>query len=408
MFDTSLDLVQIRNDFPILHRKVNGQPLVYLDNAATSQTPLPVIDAISDYYKHTNANIHRGVHALSQEATDQYEAARQKIQQHFNAKHAHEIILTSGTTHAINLVANGFASLLKQGDELIVSALEHHANIVPWQMLCQRTGATLKVIPMTDAGILDMDAFDQLVNAHTKVVFVNHVSNALGVINPIEQIIEKAHTVGAAVLIDGAQATPHLIPDVQALNADFYTTSAHKICGPTGIGMLYGKEEWLRKLPPYQGGGEMIDQVTFEKTTYADLPHKFEAGTPNIAGGVGFGAAIDYMNGIGFETIAAHENDLLQHATEKLNKIEGLRIYGDVQNKVAVISFNVDGLHPYDIGTLLDKMGIAVRTGHHCCQPIMDFYQIPGTVRASFAFYNTHEEVERFITGVEKAVSMLR
>ena len=408
MFDTSLDLVQIRNDFPILHRKVNGQPLVYLDNAATSQTPLPVIDAISDYYKHTNANIHRGVHALSQEATDQYEAARQKIQQHFNAKHAHEIILTSGTTHAINLVANGFASLLNQGDELIVSALEHHANIVPWQMLCERTGATLKVIPMTDAGILDMDAFDQLVNVRTKVVFVNHVSNALGVINPIEQIIEKAHAVGAAVLIDGAQATPHLIPDVQALNADFYTTSAHKICGPTGIGMLYGKEEWLRKLPPYQGGGEMIDQVTFEKTTYADLPHKFEAGTPNIAGGVGFGAAIDYMNGIGFETIAAHENDLLQHATEKLNKIEGLRIYGDVQNKVAVISFNVDGLHPYDIGTLLDKMGIAVRTGHHCCQPIMDFYQIPGTVRASFAFYNTHEEVERFITGVEKAVSMLR
>ena len=408
MYKTSLDIDQIRNDFPILHREVNGQPLVYLDNAATSQTPLQVIDAISDYYKHTNANIHRGVHALSQEATDQYEAARQKIQQHFNAKHAHEIILTSGTTHAINLVANGFASLLKQGDELIVSALEHHANIVPWQMLCQRTGATLKVIPMTDAGILDMDAFDQLVNAHTKVVFVNHVSNALGVINPIEQIIEKAHAVGAAVLIDGAQATPHLIPDVQALNADFYTTSAHKICGPTGIGMLYGKEEWLRKLPPYQGGGEMIDQVTFEKTTYADLPHKFEAGTPNIAGGVGFGAAIDYMNGIGFETIAAHENDLLQHATEKLNKIEGLRIYGDVQNKVAVISFNVDGLHPYDIGTLLDKMGIAVRTGHHCCQPIMDFYQIPGTVRASFAFYNTHEEVERFITGVEKAVSMLR
>ncbi|NCG04757.1 MAG: SufS family cysteine desulfurase [Bacteroidetes bacterium] len=408
MFDTSLDLVQIRNDFPILHRKVNGQPLVYLDNAATSQTPLPVIDAISDYYKHTNANIHRGVHALSQEATDQYEAARQKIQQHFNAKHAHEIILTSGTTHAINLVANGFASLLKQGDELIVSALEHHANIVPWQMLCERTGATLKVIPMTDAGILDIDAFDQLVNIRTKVVFVNHVSNALGIINPVEHIIEKAHAVGAAVLIDGAQATPHLVPDVQALNADFYTTSAHKICGPTGIGMLYGKEEWLRKLPPYQGGGEMIDQVSFEKTTYADLPHKFEAGTPNIAGGVGFGAAVDYMNSIGFDAIAAHENDLLQHATEKLNKIEGLRIYGDVQNKVAVISFNVDGLHPYDIGTLLDKMGIAVRTGHHCCQPIMDFYQIPGTVRASFAFYNTHEEVERFITGVEKAVSMLR
>ena len=408
MYKTSIDIDQIRNDFPILHREVNGQPLVYLDNAATSQTPLQVIDAISDYYKHTNANIHRGVHALSQEATDQYEAARQKIQQHFNAAHAHEIILTSGTTHAINLVANGFASLLKQGDELIVSALEHHANIVPWQMLCERTGATLKVIPMTDAGVLDIDAFDQLVNTRTKVVFVNHVSNALGIINPVEHIIEKAHAVGAAVLIDGAQATPHLVPDVQALNADFYTTSAHKICGPTGIGMLYGKEEWLRKLPPYQGGGEMIDQVTFEKTTYADLPHKFEAGTPNIAGGVGFGAAVDYMSGIGFDAIASHENDLLQHATEKLNKIEGLRIYGDVQNKVAVISFNVEGLHPYDIGTLLDKMGIAVRTGHHCCQPIMDFYQIPGTVRASFAFYNTHEEVERFITGVEKAVSMLR
>lgn len=408
MYNTTLDLVNIRNDFPILHRQVNGQPLVYLDNAATSQTPLPVIDAISDYYKHTNANIHRGVHALSQEATDLFEAARQKIQRHFNAKQAYEIILTSGTTHAINLVANGFASLLKQGDELIVSALEHHANIVPWQMLCERTGATLKVIPMTDAGILDMDAFDQLVNTRTKVVFVNHVSNALGIINPVKHIIEKAHAVGAAVLIDGAQATPHLVPDLQALNADFYTTSAHKICGPTGIGMLYGKEEWLRKLPPYQGGGEMIDQVTFEKTTYADLPHKFEAGTPNIAGGVGFGAAVDYMNNIGFDAIAAHENDLLQHATKKLKEIEGLRIYGDVQNKVAVISFNVEGLHPYDIGTLLDKMGIAVRTGHHCCQPIMDFYQIPGTVRASFAFYNTHEEVERFVTGVEKAVSMLR
>ena len=408
MFETSLDLAQIRNDFPILHREVNGQPLVYLDNAATSQTPLPVINAISDYYKHTNANIHRGVHALSQEATDQFEAARQKIQKHFNAAKVHEIILTSGTTHAINLVANGFASLLKQGDELIVSALEHHANIVPWQMLCERTGATLNVIPMTDEGTLDIEAFDALVNSKTKVVFVNHVSNALGIINPIEHIIEKTHAVGAAVLIDGAQATPHLVPDVQALDADFYTTSAHKICGPTGIGMLYGKEEWLRKLPPYQGGGEMIDQVTFEKTTYADLPHKFEAGTPNIAGGVGFGAAIDYMNSIGFDAIAAHENNLLQHATDKLKQIDGLRIYGDVSNKVAVISFNVDGLHPYDIGTLLDKMGIAVRTGHHCCQPIMDFYQIPGTVRASFAFYNTHEEVERFVTGVEKAVSMLR
>ena len=408
MYSTTLDITQIRADFPILQRQVNGQPLVYLDNAATSQTPLAVINAISDYYKHTNANIHRGVHALSQEATDQFEAARQKIQTHFNAAQAHEIIFTSGTTHSINLVANGFASFLEKGDELIVSELEHHANIVPWQMLCERTGAQLKIIPISENGTLDMSVYADLLGNRTKVVFVNHVSNALGIINPIEEIIEKAHAVSAAVLIDGAQATPHIISDVQALDVEFYTTSAHKICGPTGMGALYGKEAWLRKLPPYQGGGEMIDQVTFEKTTYADLPHKFEAGTPNIAGGVGFGAAVDYMNNIGFDAIAAHENDLMRHATEKLRKIEGLHIYGDVDNKVAVISFNVEGLHPYDIGTLLDKMGIAVRTGHHCCQPIMDHFQIPGTVRASFAFYNTHEEVERFIAGVEKAVGMLR
>lgn len=408
MYSTTLDITHIRADFPILQRQVNGQPLLYLDNAATSQTPLPVINAISDYYKHTNANIHRGVHALSQEATDEFEGARQKIQTHFNAANAHEIIFTSGTTHSINLVANGFTPFLEKGDELIVSELEHHANIVPWQMLCERTGANLKVIPITDNGTLDMDVYSNLLSAKTKVVFVNHVSNALGIINPIEEIIQKAHAVGAAVLIDGAQATPHMVPDVEALDVEFYTTSAHKICGPTGMGMLYGKETWLRKLPPYQGGGEMIDQVTFEKTTYADLPHKFEAGTPNIAGGVGFAAAVDYMNNIGFDAIAAHENDLMRHATEKLKKIEGLHIYGDVDNKVAVISFNVEGQHPYDIGTLLDKMGIAVRTGHHCCQPIMDHFQIPGTVRASFAFYNTHEEVERFIAGVEKAVGMLR
>ena len=408
MFSTSLDLAKIRAEFPILARKVNGQPLVYLDNAATSQTPLAVIEAISDYYKHTNANIHRGVHSLSQEATDQFESAREKIRAHINAAHTPEVIITSGTTHSINLVAHGFGHLLEQGDELIVSELEHHANIVPWQMLCERTGAKLKVIPMTQDGTLDMDAYSNLLNARTKVVFVNHVSNALGIINPIEYIIKEAHAVGAAVLIDGAQATPHMVPDVRGLDVDFYTTSAHKICGPTGIGMLYGKEEWLRKLPPYQGGGEMIDQVSFEKTTYADLPHKFEAGTPNIAGGVGFGAAIDYMHSIGFKALAAHENDLLLHATEKLKEIDGMHIYGDVPNKVAVISFNVAGIHPYDLGTLLDKMGIAVRTGHHCCQPIMDHYKIPGTVRASFAFYNTHEEVERFVTGVEKAVGMLR
>jgi cysteine desulfurase/selenocysteine lyase len=403
-----LDITQIRADFPILQRQVNGQPLVYLDNAATSQTPLAVIDAISDYYKHTNANIHRGVHALSQEATDEFEAARHKIQKHFNAAQAHEIIFTSGTTHSINLVAHGFASFLEKGDELIVSELEHHANIVPWQMLCERTGAALKVIPITANGTLDMGVYADLLNERTKVVFVNHVSNALGIINPIEEIIKKAHAVGAAVLIDGAQATPHMVPDVQALDVEFYTTSAHKICGPTGMGVLYGKEAWLRKLPPYQGGGEMIDQVTFEKTTYADLPHKFEAGTPNICGGIAFGAALDYMNSIGFDAIESYEEELLNYATAKLNQIESLRIYGNTKHKTAVISFNIDSLHPYDVGTLLDKMGIAVRTGHHCAQPIMDYYKIPGTIRASFAFYNTKDEVDTFVNGVQRAIAMLR
>ena len=360
-----LDITRIRSDFPILHREVNGQPLVYLDNAATSQTPQQVIDVIVDYYQNYNSNIHRGVHTLSQEATDKYEIAREIIQHHFNAAHSHEIILTSGTTHSINLVAFGFGSILKKGDQIIVSALEHHSNIVPWQMLCERGGAVLKVIPMNDHGMLDMDAYENLVTPKTKLVFVNHVSNALGTINPIKHIISIAHDVGAAVLIDGAQATPHIRPNLQELNVDFYTTSAHKICGPTGIGMLYGKEEWLRKLPPYQGGGEMIAEVSFEKTTYADLPHKFEAGTPNIAGGIAFGAALDYMNAIGFEKIAPYENELLEYATEKLLGIEGLRIYGVAPEKTAVISFNIDEIHPYDIGTLLDKMGIAVRTGHH-------------------------------------------
>ena len=383
----------IRKDFPILSRKVNGKPLVYLDNAATSQTPQQVIDAIVDYYSNYNANIHRGVHTLSQEATDLYEQARQKIQAHFNAKFSHEIILTSGTTHSINLVANGFSSFLKKGDDIIVSALEHHSNIVPWQMLCERTGAILKVIPMNEEGELVMSAYDNLLSKNTKLVFVNHISNALGTINPIEYIIEKAHQVGAAVLIDGAQACPHIKPDVQVLDVDFYVVSAHKMCGPTGVGMLYGKEEWLNKLPPYQGGGEMIAEVTFEKTTYADLPHKFEAGTPNIAGGIVFGAAIDYMNNIGFDAIATYENDLLDYATDKLLTIDGLKIYGTSKNKTSVISFNLENIHPYDVGTILDKLGIAVRTGHHCAQPIMDFYCIPGTVRASFSFYNTRERL---------------
>ncbi|GGD22865.1 aminotransferase class V-fold PLP-dependent enzyme [Hyunsoonleella pacifica] len=397
----------IRQDFPILSRKVNGKPLVYFDNAATSQTPQQVIDVIVDYYSNYNANIHRGVHTLSQEATDLYEAARHKIQAHFNAKHAHEIIFTSGTTHGINLVANGFSSFLKKDDEVIVSALEHHSNIVPWQMLCERTGAILKVIPMNEDGELILSEFDALLSKNTKLVFVNHVSNALGTINPIEYIIKKSHEVGAAVLIDGAQSTPHIVPDVQALDADFYVTSAHKICGPTGVGMLYGKEAWLKKLPPYQGGGEMIDEVTFEKTTYADLPHKFEAGTPNICGGIAFGAAIDYMNNVGFENISVYETELLTYATEKLLEIEGLKIYGTSDKKTSVISFNIEDIHPYDVGTILDKLGIAVRTGHHCAQPIMDFYKIPGTIRASFSFYNTKAEIDALVEGVKKAKMML-
>ena len=402
-----LDVTSIRNDFPILSRKVNGKPLIYLDNGATSQTPQQVIDVITDYYTNYNANIHRGVHTLSQEATDKYEDARKTIQAHFNAKKAHEIIFTSGTTHGINLVAHGFASLLHPGDEVIVSALEHHSNIVPWQMLCEKTGAILRVIPMNEDGALVMDAYDTLLSDKTKLVFVNHISNALGTINPIKKIITKAHDVGAAVLIDGAQACPHIKPDVQELDVDFYVVSAHKMCGPTGVGALYGKETWLNKLPPYQGGGEMIAEVTFEKTTYADLPHKFEAGTPNICGGIAFGAAVDYMNGIGFENIAAYEHELLEYATKQLLEIDGLRIYGNTEQKTSVISFNIGNIHPYDIGTIVDKLGIAVRTGHHCAQPIMDFYKIPGTVRASFAFYNTKEEIDTFVDAVKRAAQML-
>ena len=404
----ALDIEKIRSDFPILQREVNGQALVYFDNAATSQTPQQVIDVIVDYYSQYNANIHRGVHSLSQEATDAYEAARQKIQRHFNAAKAHEIILTSGTTHSINIIAAGYTEILNKGDQLLVSAMEHHSNIVPWQILCEKTGAILKVIPMTQQGTLDMQAYNSLLNIHTKLVFVNHVSNALGTVNPIEDIIAKAHEVGAKVLIDGAQAAPHIKADMQALDIDYYVTSAHKLCGPTGAGMLYGKEDLLNSLPPYQGGGEMIAEVTFEKTTYADLPHKFEAGTPNIAGGIAIGAALDYMNGIGFEAIAAYEQELLNYGTSQLKAIEGVEIYGEAEEKTAVISFNVKGIHPYDIGSILDKMGIAVRTGHHCAQPIMDYYQIPGTVRASFSFYNTKEEIDLMIAALKRAMAMLQ
>ena len=403
------DVQKIRAQFPILSQTINGKPLVYFDNGATSQKPQVVIDSIVDYYSRYNANIHRGVHTLSQLATDAYEQARIKIQNHFNAKQPFEIIFTSGTTESINLIANGFASLLEKGDEIMISALEHHSNIVPWQMLCEHTGAILKVIPMDVHGELIMPEYDKLLSNKTKLVCCNHISNALGTLNPIEEIIKKAHAVGAAVLIDGAQSCPHIKPDVQALDVDFYITSAHKMCGPTGVGMLYGKEEWLRKLPPYKGGGEMIATVTFEKTTYADLPHKFEAGTPNICGGIAFGAAIDYMNEIGFDNIAKHEHELLVYGTQKLQEIEGVTIYGptDLNKKTSVISFNIKNIHSYDIGTIIDKLGIAVRTGQHCAQPIMDFYKISGTIRASFTFYNTKEEIDIFVAALKRAKTML-
>lgn len=403
----SFDIEKIRADFPILSRKVNGYPLVYFDNAATSQKPRQVVDAIINYYYQYNANIHRGVHSLSQEATDAYEAARKKLQKHFNAEKEFEIYFTAGTTHGINLVALAFTELVKKGEEIIVSGMEHHSNIVPLQMLCERTGAILRVIPMNENGTLNMDAYKTLLSEKTKLVCVNHISNALGTINPIKEIIDQAHQFGAAVLIDGAQACSHLKPDLQALNVDFYVTSAHKMYGPTGIGMLYMKESWARKLPPYQGGGEMISEVTFEKTTYADLPHKFEAGTPNICGGIAFGATVDYINEIGIDTIINHETSLLNYATEKLLQIEGLKIYGTGTKKTSVISFNIENIHPYDIGTILDKFGIAVRTGHHCAQPIMDYYKIPGTVRASFAVYNTFEEIDVFVEALKKAKTML-
>ena len=401
------DVQKVRAHFPILSQTVNGKPLVYFDNGATAQKPQVVIDAITQYYSEINANIHRGVHTLSQLATDAYEVARNTIQNHLNAKHNHEIIFTSGTTAGINLVANGFAKFVKEGDEVMVSALEHHSNIVPWQFLCEKTGAKLVVIPMNEKGELVMEAFETLLSDKTKIVAVNHISNALGTINPIKQIIEKAHKVGAAVLIDGAQATPHLRPDVQELDCDFYVFSGHKVCGPTGVGILYGKENWLNALPPYQGGGEMIKEVTFEKTTYAELPHKFEAGTPNIEAGIVLGTAIDYLNGIGFDNIAEYEQELLEYATEKLLQIEGLKIFGTSDHKASVISFNIEGIHPYDIGTIIDKLGVAVRTGHHCAQPIMNFFNIPGTIRASFAFYNTKEEIDIFVEAVKKAQQML-
>ena len=400
---------EIRADFPILKRLINKQPLIYFDNGATSQTPVQVVDRIVQYYSYENANIHRGVHTLSQEATDLYEQARQKLQKHFNAQKSSEILFTAGTTHGINLVASGYGALMQAGDEVIVSASEHHSNIVPWQLACQRSGAILKVIPMNEYGILDLEAYSRLLTERTKIVCVQHVSNALGNIHPVKEIIELAHQRGAVVIVDGAQAAPHLQIDVQALDVDFYAVSGHKMYAPTGIGMLYGKEALLLALPPYRGGGEMIKEVCFEKSTYADLPYKFEAGTPNICGGIAFGAAIDYMHSLGLADMAAYEHKLLAYAIEKLQTIEEIILYGnpDLEKRTAVISFNLKGIHPYDVGTILDKMGIAVRTGHHCAQPIMDFYHIPGTIRASFAVYNTFDEIDTFVEGVKKAQKML-
>ena len=403
----NFDVENIRKDFPILSKKINNKTLIYFDNAATSQTPTSVINSISNYYNNYNANIHRGVHSLSEEATQDFESARTKIKEHFNAGDTKEIIFTSGTTHSINIVANGYTDILKSGDEIIVSGLEHHSNIVPWQMMTKKNNAKLKVIPLKENGELDLKVFENLISDKTKLVFINHVSNALGVINPIKKIIEIAHKNGAVVLVDGAQSSAHFDIDLQKLDVDFFTASAHKLCGPTGIGFLYGKKELLDLIPPYMGGGEMISEVTFEKTTYADLPHKFEAGTPNISGAIAFGYALDYLNNIGLDNIKKYEDYLLDYATNKLKQIDGMIIYGDTPNKTSVISFNIDGLHAYDIGSILDKFGIAVRTGQHCAQPIMDYFKISGTVRASFSFINTIEEIDELIKAITFAKQML-
>ncbi len=405
----SINIEKIRADFPILSRKVNGKPLIYFDNGATAQKPLSVIEAIDNYYKTQNANIHRGVHTLSQEITIEYEKARSTIQKHLNAKHAHEIIFTKGTTDSINLVASSFGKkYISKGDEIIISLMEHHSNILPWQILCEERGAILKVIPINDAGELLMNEFEKLLNAKIKIVALTHISNTLGTINPVKEIIEIAHSKNIPVLIDGAQAVPHSAIDVQDLDADFYAFSGHKLFGPTGVGVLYGKEKWLNKMPPYQVGGGTIKTVTFDKTEYADLPLKFEAGTPHIEGGIGLATAIDYINEIGLDTIAKYEHELLVYATEAIQKIEGVKIIGTAKNKASVISFIVDGLHPFDIGTILDQLGIAVRTGHHCTQPLMQHFGIKGTIRASFAFYNTKQEIDEFIKGLERAIKMLK
>ena len=404
----NFSIEKIRAQFPILERSVNGKKLVYFDNGATSQKPQCVIDEINTYYSFENANIHRGVHYLSQEATTKYEQARDTIQNYIHAKESCEVLFTKGTTDSINLVASSFGETLHEGDEILISYMEHHSNIVPWQMLCERKGLKLRVIPIYENGELNLEAFESLLSEKTKLLSITQVSNTLGTINPVEYLIQRAHEVGAKVLIDGAQSIQHFPINVQELDCDFFAFSGHKVFGPTGVGVLYGKKEILDAIPPYQGGGDMISKVTFEKTTYNELPHKFEAGTPHISGGIALGKAFEFMNSLNIEEIINHEHALLNYAEERLTQISGLKIIGTAKRKASVVSFVVDGIHPFDVGTLLDKQGIAVRTGHHCTQPLMDFFQIPGTIRASFAMYNTFEEIDLFILALERSIAMLK
>ena len=404
----TFNVKEIREQFPALRQQIYGKNLIYFDNGATSQKPVMVLDAISKFYSKENANIHRGVHFMSQRATNDYEAARQRIQRYLNAKKSEEIIFTKGTTDGINLVAFSFGELLKEGDEIIISAMEHHSNIVPWQMLCQRKNLVLRIIPINKKGELIQEEYEKLLSKKTKLVAITHISNTLGTINPIKEMIAKAHAVGAKVLVDGAQSIQHLKVDVRDLNCDFFVFSGHKVFGPTGIGVLYGKEDLLDAMPPYQGGGDMIEKVTFERTTYNELPFKFEAGTPHIAGGICLGKAFEFLESLDMVAVEKHERDLAKYAEDMLETFEDMQLIGTAKNKTSVVSFLVEGIHPFDLGTLLDKQGIAVRTGHHCTQPLMDFFKIPGTVRASFAFYNTREEIDTFVTAVEKSIALLK
>ncbi len=405
----AFDIEKIRKDFPLLEQEMNGKPIIFLDSAASSQKPAQVIDRLNDYYRTGHANVHRGVYQLSQEATTAFEEARELVRQFINAPSEKEVIFVRGCTEGINLVASSYGrKFINQGDAVLITAMEHHSNIVPWQMICEERGAELRVAPVNDAGEIDLEALYELLDERVKIVSLVHVSNALGTVNPVKAIIDRAHELNVPVLVDGAQAIPHTQVDVQALDADFYTFSGHKMFGPTGIGVLYGKEKWLEQMPPYHGGGEMIKTVTFEKTTYNELPHKFEAGTPDISGVIGLGEAVKYMQSVGYDNISRHEHELLTYATEQLKQIEGLRIIGTAREKASVVSFIVEGVHPYDLGAILDKLGIAVRTGHHCTQPLMARYEIPGTVRASFAFYNNKADIDALVAGINRAILMLK